>query len=515
MITSKTDICVEFTHGRKGQNKTEFKGVVSKIVLSALVMSVALGSLSVDAYAAEVQNNNTYTGVVYSENYVSVKEAVTALRNTIEAIEYLKSEGLVTAESLESLAICVNSLQKVANEGTTEIEILLNKAEELIKDVNSSKTTIVQVSIDMARDSLFGATIEVKNNQATVKSFPDVQSTDWYYQTVMDLVGMGAINGYPDGTFGPNKTISYAEYLTILVKTTKTGGSYTASPGDEWYTGTVKAAYESNILKNGEITDFTQPITRSDAAKFTERAVQQVLGEGSLDTTNIENLIKDYSLIKGTSNEYYILQQYAKGIVVGNNEGKFNPNSNLTRAEASTIILRTVKPEGRRDMSKVKLPEAVVVDNELIITEGPYAGRMRTNPSTEYDLQALQSAKFYKENGKLFVSIDLPTLPDGFKWNWGISCFDKNDEYIFATFTKNTEGNTGKQVIEIISQFDGKTVSDIAVTTLSVSVINNERQSMVSHKLSTNAKGQVLRQSSVSTSDASWEKFDTSNIFKW
>lgn len=514
-MKANNDIYVEFTHGRKSKCKTEFKGVVSKVLLSALVMSVAMGSLSVDAYAAEINNTNVNTGVIYSENYMSVKEAVTALRNTIEALEFLKSEGMVTDESLQSLAICVNSLQKVANGGTTEIESLLNRAEAVIKDVKSSQTTIVQVSIDMARDGLFGTSIEVKNTQAAVKSFPDVKTKDWFYTTVTELVGMGAINGYPDGTFGPQKNISYAEYLTILVKTTKAGGSYTASQGDEWYTGTVKAAYESNILKNGEITNYTKPITRSDAAKFTERAVQQVLGESSLDTTNIQNLIKDYSSIKGTSNEYYILQQYAKGIVVGNNEGKFNPNSNLTRAEASTIILRTVKSEGRRDMSKVEIPGAVVVDNELIITEGAYAGRMRTNPSTEYDLQALQSAKFYKENGKLYVSIDLPTLPDGFKWNWGVGAYTKDGEYVFSTYTQDTEGKVGKQVVNVFSEYEGKTINDISVTTLSVSVINNERQSMVSHKLSTNAKGQVLRQSSVSTSDASWEKFDTSSVFKW
>ena len=512
-MRASNEICVEFTHGRKSKCKTEFKGVVSKVLLSALVMSVAVGSLSVNAYAAEITNTNVNTGVIYSENYMSVSEAVTALRNTIEAIEFLKSEGMVTDESLQSLAVCVDSLQKVANEGTTEIESLLTRAETVIKDVKSSETAKVQIAIDLARDGLFGTSVEVQNAQAT-KSFPDVLTTDWFYKTVTELVGMGAINGYTDGTFGPKKNISYAEYLTILIKTTEPDGDYTASPGDTWYTGTVKAAYESNILKNGEITDFTQPITRGDAAKFTERAVQQILGESSLDTTNIENLIKDYSVIQGTSNEYYILQQYAKGIVVGNTEGKFNPNSKLTRAEASTIILRTVKPEGRRDMSKVEIPDTVV-ESSVSYTTGAYTGRMREEISIDYDLQALQSARFYKENGKLYVSVDLPTLPEGFKWNWGVGAYTKDGEYVFSTYTQDTEGKVGKQVVNVFSEYEDKTINDINVTTLSVSVINTERQSMVSHKLSTDAKGQVLRQSSVSTSDASWEKFDTGNIFKW
>lgn len=513
-MRTNNDICVEYTHGRKSKCKTEFKGVVSKVLLSALVMSVAMGSLSVDAYAAEINNTNVNTGVIYSENYMSVQEAVTALRNTIGAIEFLKSEGMVTDESLQSLAVCVNSLQKVANEGTTEIESLLNKAETVIKDVKSAQTTIVQVAIDMARDSLFGTSIEVKNTQAAVKSFPDVKTKDWFYTTVTELVGMGAINGYPDGTFGPQKNISYAEYLTILVKTTNAGGSYTASQGDEWYTGTVKAAYESNILKNGEITNYTKPITRSDAAKFTERAVQQVLGESSLDTTNIQNLIKDYSSIKGTFNEYYILQQYAKGIVVGNNEGKFNPNSNLTRAEASTIILRTVKSEGRRDMSKVEISGAVV-ESSIAYTTGAYTGRMREEISIDYNLQALETAKFYKENGKLYVSINLPTLPVGFKWSVDVTSYNQTGEYVFYMTDKDVVGQNGKQSIQVVSKYTDKSVEDISVTTLSVSIVNNKRESMVMHKLSTDAKGKVLRQSIVDSSDASWEVFDTSNIFKW
>ena len=142
---------------------------------------------------------------------------------------------------------------------------------------------------------------------------------------------------------------------------------------------------------------------------------------------------------------------------------------------------------------------------------------MNTKLATQYDLQALETARFYKENGKMYVSIDLPQLPEGFKWQWSVASYDKEGQYIFSTYTSDTEGKTGKQIVEVYSEYvdEGRTVKDIKVTTLSVSVINENRKSMIMHKLSTDAKNQILSQSKVSSSDAEWVSFDTSKIFNW
>lgn len=45
--------------------------------------------------------------------------------------------------------------------------------------------------------------------------FPDVNPDDWFYDYVVGSIQYGWINGYPDGTFGPNNTITRAEVTAI------------------------------------------------------------------------------------------------------------------------------------------------------------------------------------------------------------------------------------------------------------------------------------------------------------
>lgn len=46
--------------------------------------------------------------------------------------------------------------------------------------------------------------------------FPDVHADDWFYEVVVSAVTYGWINGYADGTFRPNETITRAEVAAIV-----------------------------------------------------------------------------------------------------------------------------------------------------------------------------------------------------------------------------------------------------------------------------------------------------------
>lgn len=51
---------------------------------------------------------------------------------------------------------------------------------------------------------------------ASQTGFKDVNQSDWYYQTVTNMVNQGLINGYEDGTFKPQQQISRIEYAKII-----------------------------------------------------------------------------------------------------------------------------------------------------------------------------------------------------------------------------------------------------------------------------------------------------------
>ncbi len=53
---------------------------------------------------------------------------------------------------------------------------------------------------------------------ASAASFPDVQPEDWYYDTVSRMAELGAVDGFPDGTFGPERSISLTELCKIGIE---------------------------------------------------------------------------------------------------------------------------------------------------------------------------------------------------------------------------------------------------------------------------------------------------------
>ena len=50
---------------------------------------------------------------------------------------------------------------------------------------------------------------------ARAVSFPDVKPGSWYEKDVLEMAEAGLLTGLPDGTFAPEKTISWAEFVTI------------------------------------------------------------------------------------------------------------------------------------------------------------------------------------------------------------------------------------------------------------------------------------------------------------
>ena len=74
-------------------------------------------------------------------------------------------------------------------------------------------------------------------------AFSDVKSSDWFAADVGDMTAEGLICGYPDGTFRPGRTITAAEFVSIVGRC---GGlEPAASSSSHWAAGTMQAALEA------------------------------------------------------------------------------------------------------------------------------------------------------------------------------------------------------------------------------------------------------------------------------
>jgi len=98
--------------------------------------------------------------------------------------------------------------------------------------------------------------------------FPDVSATHWASGYVNIAVDQGLIRGYPDGTFRPGAEVTYAESIAILVRVLG-------------YEQAVKGTWPTNYLIKGfelGVTDGVQfsagnPATRGDVALFTDNSL--------------------------------------------------------------------------------------------------------------------------------------------------------------------------------------------------------------------------------------------------
>ena len=170
-------------------------------------------------------------------------------------------------------------------------------------------------------------------------SFPDVATNHWAAGYIEELTNKGVINGYNDGSFRPDNTLTKGEFLKLIITSSKPDIDYTIAPKDfnHWAAGYVKVAENYSALEEGYInmSNIDEPITRIDVVKILSlcdinmRRNEQVSVE-FLTFSDVDNL---------TMPETILLSHAVKsGVIGGYPDGSFRPDNSLTRAEAAKIL---------------------------------------------------------------------------------------------------------------------------------------------------------------------------------
>ena len=199
-------------------------------------------------------------------------------------------------------------------------------------------------------------------------AFSDVKSSDWFAADVGDMTAEGLICGYPDGTFRPGRTITAAEFVSIVGRC---GGlEPAASSSSHWAAGTMQAALEAGwydwdeLPPTGEKYDL--PLPRQLAVNILMRAL---LPDKTGDYVTESAKMADFSALDG---RYYnkVLAAYSCGVVAGDDQGRFNPKSGLTRAEACTIIRRAQVLSGQETPALPDTPAVSPAPTPTVKTGG-------------------------------------------------------------------------------------------------------------------------------------------------
>ena len=197
----------------------------------------------------------------------------------------------------------------------------------------------------------------VSCSSALAANYSDVNQSAWYSSYVNKISELNAFSGYEDGTFRPDNQITQEEFIKTVVclicgelneSNAPTVKNTWNSKWSSWAVPYLDKAFELGLITEQD-TMFKLvgiPCNRGEMAKVITRAVEYLKEDSVADTSTYITKLKDYNRIK---EEYkpYVLQAYAKGILSGYDDGTFRDDGLLTRAEASSVLVRLIDKKER------------------------------------------------------------------------------------------------------------------------------------------------------------------------
>lgn len=161
--------------------------------------------------------------------------------------------------------------------------------------------------------------------------YVDLGGNEWFFEYVSDLTVAKVIDGYPDKTFRPRGTVTYAEALKLVMK----AAGYEDQPGTvlHWAGGYLAKAQADGLI--GQVADLNAPIDRRSVADL----IYKTLGLDKPEDDYIYSDMTGAMVDRDAVNALYdagIMEGYLDAA----GQRNFFPRNNLSRAELSAIIWR-------------------------------------------------------------------------------------------------------------------------------------------------------------------------------
>ena len=169
--------------------------------------------------------------------------------------------------------------------------------------------------------------------------FSDIDPDDWFYDNVMDAANNGYVSGMGDGTFNPMGATTRAQFASMIANAL----GYEADPNVESHFPDVaddhwaKAAI-NYCYENEIILGYNDGTFQPDKT-ITRQEAASILKNAFKLTGTTDELFPDDSAIAGWAKEN-VYAVKASGLMKGDaGTGNFRPTSTIIRAEAASILM--------------------------------------------------------------------------------------------------------------------------------------------------------------------------------
>lgn len=182
--------------------------------------------------------------------------------------------------------------------------------------------------------------------QALVSPFTDVSEDRWSYESIYEAAATGTMLGVTQTEFEPRSTMTRAMAVTVLYR--MDGAPEVSGKAD--YTDVRQNAFYTQALiwgtENGIVNGYQNGTYRPDASVSRQQfatMIQRYLdykditpeGENSIAFTDADS-IADYA-------KEGVALCVKAGIITGYKDGSFKPTAKITREEAAAMLVRLLK----------------------------------------------------------------------------------------------------------------------------------------------------------------------------
>ncbi len=281
-----------------------------------------------DRYITD-QNNITITVEAHAKRIMDQKTTwtVTAISATHEVKEVAETENLNP--------VYLNGI-KLDQVGTIEASSPLNVGRNVFQVVGYTKPEILA-----GKTSPEVITCSSEAKVLRIKPFSDTPMTHWAIEPIALSVTLGLVKGYPDGTFRPERGITRAELVTLLVRTLPVRleeaelAPFTDVPETHWASKHISHGSQKKLITGYPDGTFkpSRVLTRAEGVTILARYAG--LPEKEEATPPFPDLKPDYWANK------YIGPARAAGMLKYLEGKDFEPNKPFPRAEACEVLYRT------------------------------------------------------------------------------------------------------------------------------------------------------------------------------
>lgn len=179
------------------------------------------------------------------------------------------------------------------------------------------------------------------DSQSTnVPAFSDTVN-HWAADSIRLFARLGIVQGYNDGTFKPDASITRGEFASMIVKLFPLTEGSAALPdftdlGDSWAREAIQTLASNGMISGYDDGTFRadRNITRAEMVAILARVVN-LAAVKQAGTVNLRDIDHDWA-------QEQIQQAANAGIISGRGGNEFAPKQNATRAEALTVLLRAI-----------------------------------------------------------------------------------------------------------------------------------------------------------------------------